>query len=139
VSRETAATQARYDAMEWVTEQSAFQGWRADLWLRVRPGHILEVGGAPARICPTIRRCQGQRFGVQAQVLIGVAHVRFVDHHADQRHLALVVIGDQVVEPKVRGGPSKASAQEAARRGRGSRRQRNSAANAGSARLGALT
>jgi phosphatidylethanolamine/phosphatidyl-N-methylethanolamine N-methyltransferase len=51
LDRETAATQARYDRiapfydlMEWVTERSAFQAWREDLWSRVAPGRVLEVG-----------------------------------------------------------------------------------------------
>jgi phosphatidylethanolamine/phosphatidyl-N-methylethanolamine N-methyltransferase len=51
LDRETAATQARYDRiapfydlMEWATERSAFQAWREDLWSRVAPGRVLEVG-----------------------------------------------------------------------------------------------
>ncbi|MEJ2560181.1 MAG: methyltransferase domain-containing protein [Anaerolineae bacterium] len=51
LDRETAATKARYDRiapfydlMEWATERSAFQAWREDLWSRVPPGRILEVG-----------------------------------------------------------------------------------------------
>jgi phosphatidylethanolamine/phosphatidyl-N-methylethanolamine N-methyltransferase len=51
LDRETAATQARYDRiapfydlMDWATERSAFQAWREDLWSRVAPGRVLEVG-----------------------------------------------------------------------------------------------
>lgn len=49
--RQTALTRVRYDriaamydAMEWLVETSAFQRWRRDLWSRVLPGKVLEVG-----------------------------------------------------------------------------------------------
>ena len=55
----TKTTQARYnrlapvyDLMEWVTECSAFQGWRRDLWSRLPPGRILEVGVGTGKNMP---------------------------------------------------------------------------------------
>ncbi len=59
LDRETAATKARYDRiapfydmMEWVTERSAFQAWREDLWSRIPPGRILEVGVGTGKNMP---------------------------------------------------------------------------------------
>ncbi len=56
---ETAVTKARYDRiapfydmMEWVTERSAFQAWREDLWSRIPPGRILEVGVGTGKNMP---------------------------------------------------------------------------------------
>jgi phosphatidylethanolamine/phosphatidyl-N-methylethanolamine N-methyltransferase len=33
-----------FDAMEWLAERSAFVRWRRELWARVPPGRVLEVG-----------------------------------------------------------------------------------------------
>jgi ubiquinone/menaquinone biosynthesis C-methylase UbiE len=59
LDRETAATKARYDRiarfydlMEWATERSAFQAWREDLWSRVPPGRVLEVGVGTGKNMP---------------------------------------------------------------------------------------
>lgn len=45
LERQTAVTQARYDriaplydAMEWFTERTSFQGWRKDLWSDLQGG-----------------------------------------------------------------------------------------------------
>jgi phosphatidylethanolamine/phosphatidyl-N-methylethanolamine N-methyltransferase len=59
LDRRTAATKARYDRiapfydlMEWATEHSAFQAWREDLWSRVPPGQVLEVGVGTGKNMP---------------------------------------------------------------------------------------
>jgi len=41
-----------YDLMEWVTERSAFREWRNDLWSRVPPGKVLEVGVGTGKNIP---------------------------------------------------------------------------------------
>jgi phosphatidylethanolamine/phosphatidyl-N-methylethanolamine N-methyltransferase len=59
MDHQTRTTQSRYnrlapvyDLMEWVTERSAFQGWRRDLWSRLPPGRILEVGVGTGKNMP---------------------------------------------------------------------------------------
>jgi phosphatidylethanolamine/phosphatidyl-N-methylethanolamine N-methyltransferase len=59
MDHQTKITQSRYnrlapvyDLMEWVTERSAFQGWRRDLWSRLPPGRILEVGVGTGKNIP---------------------------------------------------------------------------------------
>jgi len=51
MTRRTALTRARYnriapmyDAMEWLTERTAFGAWRQQLWTAVPAGRVLEVG-----------------------------------------------------------------------------------------------
>jgi phosphatidylethanolamine/phosphatidyl-N-methylethanolamine N-methyltransferase len=59
VEKATATTRARYDrlapvydGMQWLTERTAFEMWRRDLWSRIGPGKILEVGVGTGKNIP---------------------------------------------------------------------------------------
>lgn len=59
LDRETALTKARYDrivpiydAMEWLIERFLFEPWRRELWSRVPPGRVLEVGVGTGKNIP---------------------------------------------------------------------------------------
>jgi hypothetical protein len=66
-------------------------GWVA------RRAHQRQAGHRDGRAA-----CQGERLGAEAQILVGIAHVRLVVHHADQRNRTAVVVDRQVAGAKVR-------------------------------------
>jgi phosphatidylethanolamine/phosphatidyl-N-methylethanolamine N-methyltransferase len=42
----------RYDAMQSFTERRAFERWRRELWTRIEPGRILEIGVGTGKNVP---------------------------------------------------------------------------------------